>query len=177
VIATQTPSVEEFLRSGDNERFEYAQGEKWERPLSNKRHAGTHARLGTALVQYERDGGTGTTFSSWHHRFGPEGDIRIYAPDLAFVRAPRHIQLPDYADRASDVMIEILSPPELVSRLVGKIDFYLRNGAERVWVVDSEERFIDVYVPGWSSRTFRESDTLIDPVLPGFELSLRDIFD
>jgi hypothetical protein len=29
MIATKTPAVEEFLRGGENDRSEYAQGEKW----------------------------------------------------------------------------------------------------------------------------------------------------
>ena len=50
MIATKTPTVEEFLRSGDNERSEYAQGEKWEKLPANKDHASLHAQLGSALV-------------------------------------------------------------------------------------------------------------------------------
>src|SRR5690349_10272908 len=110
MIATKTPSVEEFFRFGENERCEYAQGEKWEKPLANKNHSDLHAQLGSALVQYGRESGNGEALASWHHRFGPEDDKRIYVPDLVFVRAPKHTQLPDYADRASDVMIEIVSP-------------------------------------------------------------------
>jgi Uma2 family endonuclease len=177
MIATKTPGVEEFLRSGENERSEYAQGEKWEKPLPNKPHARLQLRIGSALVQYGSRSGTGEPFSEWHHRFGPEDDKRIYVPDLAFVRAPKHTQAPDYADCASDVMIEIVSPSESASRLTAKVEFYLQNGAESVWVVDPEERRVDVYAPGKPMRTFRENDSLIDPVLPGFELPLRGIFD
>jgi Uma2 family endonuclease len=176
MIATKTPAVDEFLRSGENDRSEYAQGEKWEKPLPNKYHSDLQLQLGSALVQYGRESGNGEPFSAWHHRFGPEDDKRIYVPDLAFVRAPRHTQVPDYADRASDVMIEIVSPSESASRLTAKVEFYLQNGAGSVWVVDPEERRIDVYAPAKPMRTFRESDTLIDPVLPGFALPLRDIF-
>jgi Uma2 family endonuclease len=176
MIAAKTPTVEEFLWSAENERFEYAQGDKWEKPQSNKQHARLQLRLGSKLLQYGLESGNGEPFSEWHHRFGPEDDKRIYVPDLAFVRAPRHTQVPEYADRASDVMIEIVSPSESASRLTAKVEFYLQNGAGSVWVVDPEERRIDVYAPGKPMRTFRKNDTLIDPVLPGFELPLRDIF-
>jgi Uma2 family endonuclease len=176
MIATKTPTVEEFLRSGDNERFEYAQGEKWEKPFANRDHASLHASLCSALVEYGRDSGIGEPLPSWHHRFGLEDDKRIYVPDLVFVRAPKLTHLPDYADRASDVMIEIVSPSESASRFIAKVEFYLQNGAGSVWVVDPEERRIDMYAPGKPMRTYRENDILIDPVLPGFELPLRDIF-
>jgi Uma2 family endonuclease len=109
MIAPKTPAVEDFLRSGENGRAEYAQAERWEKPLPNKDHADLQLRLGSALLQYGRSSGRGKAFSEWHHRFGPEDDIRIYVSDLAFVLAPRDIQVPDYADRASDLMIEIVS--------------------------------------------------------------------
>ena len=176
MIATKTPTVEEFLRSGDNDRSEYAQGEKWEKPLPNKDHARLQLRLGSALLQYGSERGGGEPFSEWRHRFGPEDDKRIYVPDLAFVRAPKHSQIPDYADRASDVMIEIVSSSESASRLTAKVEFYLQNGAGSIWVVDPDERRIDIYAPGRPMRNYRENDVLIDPVLPGFELPLRDIF-
>jgi Uma2 family endonuclease len=177
MIAIKTPTVEEFLRSGDNDRSEYAHGEKWEKPLPNRYHSDLQANIISALVQYGRKSGNGKTRPEWHHRFGPEGDKRIYVPDVAFVRAPRHTHTPDYADRASDVMIEIVSPSQSASRLTAKVEFYLQNGAESVWVVDPEERRIDVYSPGKPMHSFRENDTLIEPVLPSFELPLRDIFD
>ena len=177
MIATKTPTVEEFLRSGDNDRSEYAQGEKWEKPLPNRDHARLQLRLGSALLQYGSETGNGEPFSEWHHRFGSEDDKRIYVPDVAFVRAPRHTHTPDYADGASDVMIEIVSLSESASRLTAKVEFYLQNGAGSVWVVDPEERRIDVYAPGKPMRTYRKNDILIDPILPGFELPLRDIFN
>ena len=44
MIATKTPTVEEFLRSGDNDRSEYARGEKWEKPLPNRDHSDLQAK-------------------------------------------------------------------------------------------------------------------------------------
>src|SRR5882724_9935172 len=160
MIATKTPAIEEFLRTPENERCEYAHGEQWEKPLANRQHAEVHGLLGSALVQYGQKNGNGVPLSAWHHRFGPEDDIRIYAPDLVFVCSPRSTQLPDYADCASDVMIEIVSPSESAARLTAKVQFYLHNGARSVWVVDPETQRIDVYAPGKSMRTFGSGDTL-----------------
>ena len=176
MIATKTPSVEEFLRTPENDRCEYAHGEQWEKPLHNRHHAESQALLGSALVQYGRESGNGEPFSAWHHRFGPEDDKRIYVPDLAFVCAPRHTRVPVYADRASDVMIEIVSPSESAARLTAKVESYLHNGARSVWVVDPPTCRIDVYAPGKSMRTFGQGDTLTDAALPGFELPLGDVF-
>jgi Uma2 family endonuclease len=89
MIATGTPSVEEFLQGGDNERSEYAQGENWEKPPANKKHASVQVRLGSALTKYGHQGGNGEAFSGWHHRFGPEDDTRIDVPQIVFVRGAK----------------------------------------------------------------------------------------
>ena len=78
--------------------------------------------------------------------------------------------------RASDVMIEIVSPSESASRLTAKVEFYLQNGAQSVWVVDPDQRRIDAYAPRKPMRTFRENDALVDPLPPGFELPLGAYF-
>jgi Uma2 family endonuclease len=176
MIGARTPTLEEFLQVPENERFEFAHGERWEKPLANRQHAHVQVSLGFELMQYGHKSGAGEPFPSWHHRFGPEDDKRIYVPDLAFVCAPRHSQLADYADRASDVMIEIVSPSESASRLTAKVEFYLQNGARSVWVVDPEQRRIELYAPGRPMRTFGSDDTLVDATLPGFELPLSEIF-
>ena len=133
-------------------------------------------KLGAALLDYGRRTGAGAPASEWHHRFGPEDDTRIYLPDIAFLLSPRHLDPPDYAGSASDLMIEILSPSDSVSDVVDKITFYLQNGAQRVWIVDSLRKRIDIHAPGRRTRRFEASDTLDDDLLPGFELSLAGLF-
>ncbi len=74
-------------------------------------------------------------------------------------------------------MIEIVSLSESASRLTAKVEFDLRNGAKSVWIVDPEERRVDLYAPDRPARGFRGSDTLTDPVLRGFTLPLSELFD
>jgi Uma2 family endonuclease len=45
-----------------------------------------------------------------------------------------------------------------------------------VWVVDPDEKCIHIYAPGKPARRFTPPDTLTDPVLPGFDLPLSELF-
>jgi len=132
--------------------------------------------LGAALLDYGRRSGAGKPRPEWHHRFGPPEDIRIYIPDLAFLLAPRPQTAPEYADRASDLMIEIVSPSDSASDLVDKVEFYIQNGVKSVWVVDRRKQRVDIYKPGRPARRVDAGDVLSDEILPGFELALAELF-
>lgn len=174
MIATRTPTVEELL-SG-SERCEFVQGAKVEKDLPSFQHGQFQVILGAALTTYGRQSGLGAAVSEWHHRFGPEDDVRVYIPDIVFLKAPRHLNPPRYANEASDVMIEIVSPTDSPTGLLDKVEFYLYYGALSVWVVDPTEKRIHIYSPGKPVRRFTPLDTLTDPVLPGFALPLSEIF-
>jgi len=176
MIATQTPTVEEFLRATGDDRSEFVRGEKIEKALAGREHARIQMRLGAALEAYGQRTGKGLPFSEWHHRFGPPDDQRIYIPDIAFLLAPRHIGAPRYADSASDIMIEIVSPNDKPLDLIDKVEFYLRNGVQSVWIIDPETKQVDIQKPGRKSQRFDAASVLTDELLPGFELPLADLF-
>lgn len=176
VIATQTPSVEDFLAGGKNDRAEFVRGERIEKALPSGPHSDAQALIVSSMLNYCQKTGRGKARPEWHHRFGPPDDRRIYVPDIAFVLAPRHTNLPEYADSASDIMIEIVSPNANPADLVDKVEFYLQNGARSVWVVDPQKKRMYIYRPGQAARQIAAGGTLTDDLLPGFQLSLAELF-
>ncbi|MFN7919812.1 MAG: Uma2 family endonuclease [Bryobacteraceae bacterium] len=173
MIAIRTPSIDDWI-SSNGERCEYVRGRGIERPLHDQAHSAAHTNLAVELNFYGRRTGVGEPLMSWHHRFGPEDDTRIYVPDLVFLLG--QAKQPDYADRASDLMIEIASRGE-EAWLAEKVKFYLENGAKRAWVVDPHRRRIGIYSPDASPRNIEADGVLTDDLLPGFELPLASIFD
>ena len=109
MIAAYTPTVEEWIAE-HGERCEFVGGAIEEKPLPSGSHSDSQMTVGSALHGYARLTGRGKVRPEWHHRFGLATDTRIYVPDLAFILAPKHLALPDYADCCSDIMIEIASP-------------------------------------------------------------------
>ncbi|GAB4367760.1 MAG: Uma2 family endonuclease [Bryobacter sp.] len=172
-VLAQPPSIEEVLRTPGRERAEFAHGEFWEKPMGSLRHGELQAFLSGLLSVYLRRTRLGRVATEWHHLLGPEDDRRIVIPDLAvtFHRNPL-----DYADRASDIMIEIVSPSQSPALFADKIAFYLANGAREVWVVEPTERWIAIYQPGISPRHFGRGKALVSSLLPGFELNVDEFF-
>lgn len=174
MIATRKAPVEEWiLEHGD--RCEFVHGAALAKPTSGLQHSKGQKRLATRLTLYEEATGVGCLMVEWHHRFGPPDDVRVYIPDLAFVLAPGHRGLPEYADEASDIMIEIASPHQ-GAELAEKVEFYLHNGARRVWVADPQRKCVDIYSPDSQPRKIAAGGILTDDLLPGFALPIAELF-
>lgn len=174
MIATRVPTVDEWIAE-HGDRCEFVRGEAMEKPLPKLRHSRTQRTLTTRLTDYGERTGAGEALTEWHHRFGHADDIRIYVPDLAFILAPRDVDLPEYADSASDIMIEIVSPNQ-DQEIADKTRFYLENGAKRVWNVDPQRRCVEIHSADQPPRILEGDGSLTDDLLPGFELPLADLF-
>lgn len=104
----------------------------------------------------------------------------VLAPDVAFVRADR---LPPRRDRRGylpvvpDLVVEIVSPSDQADDVIDKVNRYLAAGVRLIWVAWPDSRSISVYAPGREPRHLGEGDTLDgEDVLPGFRLSVADVF-
>lgn len=106
------------------------------------------------------------------------GAKRVRQPDVGFVSIERVSKLPKRFEIAPDLAVEVVSENEDVFK---KANEYLRAGTRIVWAAYADEQ--RVYVMrldedgGLRSLPFGINDTLDGgDVLPGFTLSVRDIF-
>ena len=104
-----------------------------------------------------------------------------YAPDVGYLSYAR------YPDTTTDWFTP--TPPEFVVEVVSsdradenkklsvKVTNYMAAGAI-VWVVRPQERHIEAHAPGQSVVIYRDNaDVLtIESVLPGFEITVADVF-
>lgn len=102
-----------------------------------------------------------------------------YAPDVGFIsKAKGQIAKRGYNPAPPDLAVEVDFPSTDESRrnLRIKIGNYIAAGTV-VWVVDAEQKQIEVYIPGQPVKVFSIKETLEGgSVLPGFTLALNDIF-
>lgn len=76
-----------------------------------------------------------------------------------------------------DLAIEILSKGNTVAEMNRKRREYFKAGVILTWIVDHKTRTLKVYTSPEDFREFTENETVCgDPVLPGFTLSLRELF-
>ena len=106
-------------------------------------------------------------------------------PDLVFYSHARgkKIIANNRLNAAPEIVIEILSPGrENISRdRVAKRQLYAKHGVSEYWIVDSENRSIEIYrLTGQSLELvalLRNDDQITSPVLPGFSCPLSKIFE
>jgi Uma2 family endonuclease len=108
-----------------------------------------------------------------------EGLIRL--PDAAFTSWNRlpggRIPQEPIADFAPDLAVEVLSAGNTDREMERKRKEYFEAGVRIVWVVDLEDRAVAV-IKADGSKTVLDTTKTLDggDVLPGFALSLRDLF-
>lgn len=57
-----------------------------------------------------------------------------------------------------------------------KVGFYVDNGGQSVWIINSENRTLTVYPPQRTATTFREHDTLdYGPLLAGLQIEVAQL--
>ncbi|MHC4879678.1 MAG: Uma2 family endonuclease [Planctomycetota bacterium] len=117
---------------------------------------------------------------------GSDGMMRLFAgqvriPDVAFAAWSRFpdglvpsVPIPDIAP---DLAVEVLSRSNTVAEMSRKTREYFDAGTRLVWLVDPDSRCVEVFTSVEQSVRLSEGSTLAGAdVLPGFELSIRDLF-
>lgn len=114
---------------------------------------------------------------------GSKADKDIYTvlqPDICVI-----CDLSKLDDRgcigAPDLVVEILSPGNNKTELLHKYKVYEEFGVKEYWVVSTAEKTVLIYTLNSSgkfvpSKLFALSEEITSLVLPGFKLSLDDIF-
>ncbi len=113
----------------------------------------------------------------------PSGDV--VQPDVLFVRRANAPIVQDQVRGVPDLVVEVLSPasPEL-DRIV-KRDLYARNSVGEYWLVDPEERSVEIlrldgdtntYAPA-GYFTFLQGAFLVSATLPDLRIPLATVFE
>jgi Uma2 family endonuclease len=80
-------------------------------------------------------------------------------------------------DIVPEICIEVVSPTDSSNEIWAKVVEYFDAGVKEVWVIHPTIDHVEVFTSIKSSRHYDRSDTLRgDPVIPGFELPLAELF-
>jgi Uma2 family endonuclease len=117
---------------------------------------------------------------------GPDGPLRmgkrvVRLPDISFISSTRLPggKLPPgpVANLAPDLAIEVLSKSNRAGEMKRKLRDYFRAGTVLAWLIQPKNRTVRVHTSPIDSILLGEADTLDGgTVLPGFSLSLRELF-
>ena len=105
----------------------------------------------------------------------------VREPDVAFIsveKLPLDSDIPGYYEDAPDLVVEIVSPSDRPENVFNKACMWILFGVRLVWVLNPDDRTVEVHRPGASTTRLTEDDTLdCADVLPGFSCTVSDLFD
>jgi Uma2 family endonuclease len=109
----------------------------------------------------------------------PHDPGMVRKPDASFVktgRFPGDVLPKGWAKVTPDLVVEVLSPNDLVYKLEEKLSDYRKVGVPLIWVINPESRTVMVYRRDGSISRLQEDDELSgQDVVPGFRCPIRDI--
>jgi Uma2 family endonuclease len=101
------------------------------------------------------------------------------APDLAIILGDRREELKNakVIPIIPEIVVEVLSPSERPGRIHRKLKLYFHAGVKEVWILDPESLTAEIWTsPSLTYRELTEADSLTSPLLPGFTLTLEELF-
>ena len=161
----------------DPERsYEFVDGQ-WEvKEMPGGIHGLVASQLDRRLGVFVEDHALGVTVVETSFQIGKHERV----PDIAFVTTERIPQegIPYGKWPAPpDIAIEVISPNDLFRDVQEKMEEYLAAGVKQVWQVEPERRTITIYRSSTNIIAFPEEAALTcEDLLPGFRLSLRQVF-
>ncbi len=181
VVETKPVTAEEYALMADppGGRLELIRGEVIVVPPPNWEHGEVQGNIAYLIKHFLRSNPLG--------RVAVEGGVitdrgpdTVRGPDVSFIskeRLPLGVRLNRYADQVPDLCVEVVSPSNTRSKLNEKVKEYFFGGCRMVWVVDPDERSVNVYCEPLAGRVLKDGAILDgEDVLPGFSCKVADLF-
>lgn len=159
-------------------RHELDKGRLVTMPPPGVRHGKVEANLVFALRLYGDRRGLGKVFSGEVGIILRRNPDRVVGADAAFVTRdslPVRVSPEGYFEVCPDVIIEVVSKHDRLSRVIAKVNEYLDAGARIVVVVDPQQGTVSLHRPARQAEVLRGDDEIhLEDVIPGFELTVAD---
>jgi Uma2 family endonuclease len=163
----------------DGKQYEILDGELYVSPAPVPRHQAVSRNLLFLLWGFVAQRRLGTIFNAPIDLI--LAPTTIAQPDLLFIRAGRESIVTDRAvEGPPDLVVEILSPSSSRKDRTTKAGLYARYGIPHYWILDPDERTIEIYeLEGGSYRhvvTETGEAVVRSPLFPGLEIHLANVW-
>lgn len=170
--AEKTITLEEFLQLPETKpASEYIQGEIIQKPMPKGRHSCLQYELCHAINQATKLQKIAYAFPELRCTM----NRRSLVPDIAVFQWQNipflaDGEVPDNFNIAPDWAIEILSPEQSASKVIGNLLYCLENGGQLAWFIDPAEASIMIFL-GDRQPILMEGNN-VPPALEGIDLGL-----
>src|SRR6266568_511305 len=170
------------LLPDDGKRYEIVDGELYMSRQPHWHHQLVCSQVWELLQNWSRQTKAGMANSAPGVIFAADDDV---APDVVWISMARlatALQADGKLHAAPELAVEVLSPGTTnVSRdREAKLKLYSRRGVLEYWIVNWQERYLEVYRREEAilklHSTLYQADVLQSPYLPGFRCQVSQIF-
>lgn len=162
-----------------NRWFELVRGEVIELPPPRKPHGRVCVNVAYLLETYARARRKGYVTSNDSGVILERDPDMVRGPDVALYEdANAWEELhPKYGEVPPRLAVEVLSPDDRARYVTRKINDYLANGVDLVWLVDPEERSVTSYRRDRGPLEIKEMGEICEEdLLPGFRCRVAEFF-
>ncbi len=168
-------TFEEFAQLPEPKGFRYElhHGEVVQVAPPKKKHARAQWRLRLLLEPAAGPGG----FVDKEVAYRPLPEYEAWAADVAYMPRERWDRIEDYLFGAPELVIEVLSPSNTASEMRDKRKLCLANGSIEFWVVDPEQREVEVSTPDGHSVIYGAGQQIPLFFAAGSHIAVDAIFE
>lgn len=173
-------TYDDYLKIPDDKRYELIEGELIMTPSPVPYHQWISKNIEFELEKFVREKNLGKVFDAPCDVYLDEENV--IQPDILFISKERLNIITDKNIRgAPDLVIEILSEATAYRDLVKKKRLYAKHGVKEYWIIDPEEKTVEIYSLKEGvfvvTQSFTEKDVLKSPMLLGLEINLTKVFE
>ena len=175
--AEQRFTYEDYCTWPDDERWELIDGIPFKMDAPSRYHQKISVNVLIKIANFL----VNKTCEVYHAPFDVrlnvgEGKDTVVQPDIVVICDRNHLDHKG-AKGAPEFVIEILSPSTVHHDRVRKLEKYQQYGVKEYWIVDPISKTVAVYLFEITDLTIYEMGAEIEAaILPGFSISLKDIF-
>jgi len=167
----------------DGKRYEIVDGELYVSKQPHWEHQFVSGQIFALLQAWSAQTRMGMANLAPGLIFGDDEDV---VPDVVWISAQRlmtALQADGKLHSTPELVVEILSPGSANERRDREVKrkLYSRRGAEEYWIVNWQERRLEIYRREEAvltlNATLNENDVLQSPLLPGFSCRVSQIFN
>jgi Uma2 family endonuclease len=174
-VVTSMTADELLQLPSDGWRYELVGGELRKMSLSGAQHGRVAAEIVGSLIAQMKRRRTGAIYSSKTGFLIARQPDTVCAPDAAFVRSERVTDSAGFFEGPPDAAFEVVSPGDTYTEIEEKTLQWLRAGVRVVVIVDPRTKTVRVHRADSAKNV--EDVIEIDDVIPGWRLSLAELFD
>ena len=172
-------TLDEFLALPEQEpSLEYEDGLVTQKVSPHADHSSIASIFYDELNRIGRGRRIGRAFPEMRFKvenWSPVPDVSFYLKERLRPQSSRRYG--DFAD-VPDIAVEVVSPGQNVSEQIRKCLRYVVAGVRISLLADQDDETVFLFRPGEPTRALRDDDRInLDDVLPGFELTVRRLFD